>query len=180
MHYTSWGRRGKTDGRTELPLLVGEGPEELGRFTDTGAGSATAVVDGEEWTLSFDPRQGATAMLADGAVFRAPGDFRRGKRLEIDLAGRRFTFLNEGRSDWIVEDANSEKIAQFSGGGRGTIRSILEFENEGEGTDLSRREIAGLSWFTRLALESRLENSSVALIGTLALASVVAVLAFLV
>ena len=45
--------------------------------------------------------------------------------------------------------------------------------------ELSPEEIVALSWFARLVLENRLKKSSIAMIATLVLASVVAVVAFL-
>lgn len=179
MDYTSWGRRARTDGRTEMPLFVEDGPEELGRFIVDDEADSTALVDGVEWRTEFHRDRGATATLPDGTVYQATGDFARGKEIEVRLADRRFTLINEKSNDWIVDDADSRKVAQFSGGARGVRRSILEFDAEEGAAELTRSETAALSWFARLLLEARLGSSSKTLILVLALASVVAILAFL-
>ena len=167
MHYTSWDR---TD-RDAPVLLLEAGPQELGRFTDE-----TAAVNGSTWALAQDKDTGAHATLADGRVFRAAGDFRRDKAIAVDLAGRVFTFVNESSNNWIIDDADGTKIGQFSGGDNGVRTAVLEFE---DGVALPVEEVAGLSWFVRLILEARLAKGSTALIGTLILMSVVAILAFL-
>ena len=64
--------------------------------------------------------------------------------------------------------------------------AILEFENDEDDSDpdsaldLNRQEVAALSWFSRVVLENRLSQRSVAIIGTLVLLSAVAVLAVLI
>lgn len=172
MHYTSWGKRERHEGRQRIPLLIEDGPEELGVFAED-----TAAVGGGIWQLSRGKEGGARATLDDGRVFEAAGNLARDKRIEVSLAGRRFTFVNEARNDWIIDDADSLKIGQFSGGNNGVRRAILEFEEEAS-ADLSDAERAGLSWFVRLILESRLGGSSWALLGTLAGFTIVGLLAF--
>ncbi|QGU05185.1 hypothetical protein [Corynebacterium comes] len=167
MHYTSWDR---TD--TDAPALLAEaGPTVIARFT-----TDTAAVDGKVWGLSFDKEKGAKATLPDGRVLDAPGNFGRDKTFRVSLGEGFFTLLNESSTNWVIEDETGEKIAQFSGGGNGVRKAILEFEGE---TDLPIEAVAGLSWLARLVLESRLGRSSLVLIGTLAAMSVVAVLAFI-
>ncbi|RSZ62430.1 hypothetical protein EAH68_09845 [Corynebacterium hylobatis] len=167
MHYTSWDR---TD--TDAPVLLAEGgPAELGRFT-----ADAATVDGQVWGLSFTKETGARATLADGRVLDAPGNFGRDKTITVDVAGTKYSLINEASTNWIIEDAAGEKIGQFSGAGNGVRQSILEFEGE---TDLPVETVAGLSWLVRLVLESRLGRSSLVLIGTLIIMSVIAVLAFI-
>ena len=180
MHYTSWGDREKVDGHREIPLFVEDGPEELGRFVVDGRGSAsTAVVEDVEWRTEFSKDSGATATLPDGTVYQASGDFARGKEIDVRLGGRRLKLINENRNDWIVDDGNSTKLAQFSGAGHGVRRSILEFEDNAAAAGFSRSETAALSWFVRLLLESRLGASSLALIVTLVLFTIVGILAFI-
>ncbi|AGF73071.1 hypothetical protein [Corynebacterium halotolerans] len=180
MHYTSWGERKKTDGHREIPLFVEDGPEELGRFVvDGGESAATAVVEGVEWRTAFDRDTGATATLPDGTVYQASGDFARGKEIDVRLGDRRLKLINENRNDWIVDDENSVKLAQFSGAAHGVRRSILEFEDDVAAAGLSRSEAAALSWFVRLVLESRLGVSSAVLILTLVLFTIVGILAFI-
>ncbi|HZK31342.1 MAG TPA: hypothetical protein VFC72_00310 [Corynebacterium sp.] len=172
MHYTSWER-----GDRDRPILLAEdGPRELAVF-DTRA--EQALVDGHIWELSVTPDQGATATLADGRVFRAEGRFRRDKEITVSLDGRSFTLLNENKNDWIIEDGDQSKIAQFTGADQAVRRAIVEFVGEAEDHALSPEEIIALAWFSRLALESRMEQTSNALIFTLVILSVVGVLAFL-
>jgi hypothetical protein len=167
VHYTSWDR---TD--TDAPVLLAEdGPTVLGRFT-----KEDASVDGQVWGLHFDKEKGAKATLPDGRVLDAPANFGRAKNIRATLGERTFTFINESSTNWIVEDEQGSKIAQFSGGGNGVRKAILEFEGE---TDLPVEDVAGLSWLARMVLESRLGRSSLVLIGTLAVMSVIAILAFI-
>ncbi|AKK09322.1 hypothetical protein HCH15_03875 [Corynebacterium testudinoris] len=167
MHFTSWDRSD-----TDAPVLLAEdGPQELGRFA-----AETAAVNGSTWKLDFDKNAGATATLIDGRVYRAVGNFRKDKTIEVVLGEKKFTLVNENSSNWIIDDAASKKVAQFSGANHGVRKAILEFEGEAA---LPVEEVAALSWFARLILESRLSKSSTAVIGTLAIMTVVAILAFI-
>ena len=158
-----------------MPLLVEGGPEELGIFTEASP-EGTAAVAGRVWQLHFDSSAGATATLPDGTKFRAPGDLGRSKEIEVALGNKRFFFVNETRGDWIIDDAERNKIGQFSGGNSGVRRSILEFEPD---VELNNDERAGLSWFVRLILESRLGSSGRALLWTLVLFTVIGILSLI-
>ncbi len=169
MHYTSWDR-----GNRDMPrLLAEEGPLELGVF-DTRAG--TAAVGAETWALTVDKDMGASATLDDGRVYRLAGRLARDEELNASLDGRSFTLVNETSKHWIVEDANGDKVAQFSGQGSGVRRSILEFEGE---TDLAPNEIVALSWFARTVLETRMEKGNNVLVIVLIVLAVVALLVWL-
>lgn len=166
MHYTSWDRED-----TKKPRLLREGgPEELAVFDSK---ENKADVAGETWQLSVDKDLGASATLADGREFRASGKLQKDKSLKVSLNGRSFEFINEAKNDWIVDDAESHKVAQFTGAKNGVRKAILEFEDD---ADFDTDEAVALSWFARLTLESRLDRSSVALISTLVLLTIVAVL----
>lgn len=171
MHYTSWDR---TDRKTPK-LLVEEGPEVIGEFSEQ-----SAQVDGDFWRLSADQKLGASATASDDRVFRISGSLTSDKRLEASLDGRTFTFINESSNNWIIEDAKEEKIAQFSGENNGVRKAILELEGDLPGGSVSREEVAALAWFARLLLENRLNRTSLSLIVTLVAASAVAVVAFLI
>ncbi|MGD7002856.1 hypothetical protein [Corynebacterium halotolerans] len=173
MHYTSWGPREKTGGETRIPLLIEGGPEELGVFSEA-APEGTAAIAGQIWQLHVDPAEGVRATLPDGTSYQASGNFGRDKKIEVSLGGRTFVFVNEARTDWIVDDAEGRKVGQFSGGNNGVRRSILEFE---PGVELSDAEVAGLSWMVRLVLESRLGTSSRTLLWTLLLFTVAGIIA---
>ncbi|WPF65534.1 MULTISPECIES: hypothetical protein [unclassified Corynebacterium] len=163
--YTSWGQRGSA-----TPLLMEEGPEELGTF-----GVERATVGEQSWILHATKDQ-ATATTEAGETFALAGNRARAKNLTADLGGRTVTFLNESRQDWVIEDAHGAKIAQFSGGNNGVRRCVLEVE---EGAQVSTTEVVALSWFVRLILEARLRASSTVLIITLVAATLIAVLAIL-
>lgn len=163
--YTSWGPRGSA-----TPLLVEEGPEELGTF-----GMERATVGEQSWMLST-AKTGATATAGNGDTWRISGNLAREKTLNADLNGMPVTFVNEARQDWVIENAQGQKIAQFSGGNNGVRRCVLEIE---EGARLGTPEVVALSWFVRLILEARLGVSSTVLIVTLLAATLIAVLAIL-
>ncbi|MBC3185132.1 hypothetical protein H7347_00800 [Corynebacterium sp. zg-331] len=163
--YTSWGPRGAA-----TPLLVGEGPEKLGTF-----GVERATVGEQTWMLSAT-KDRASATTQDGLTFTITGNLARAKSLAVNLGGREVTLLNEARQDWVIEDAEGAKIAQFSGGNNGVRRCVLELE---ETARLSTEEVVALSWFVRLILEARLSVSSTVLIVTLLAATLIAVLALL-
>lgn len=172
MHYTSWDR----GDRDRPKLLAEDGPLELATF-DTGA--QQAVVADETWELSYSKDLGAAATLADGRVYRAAGKFPRDKRLKVSLNGRSFTLVNEDKNDWIIDDSHDNKVAQFTGAHQGVRKAILEFEGEAEDHGLDSDDVVALSWFARLALESRMDQSANALIATLIILSVAGVLAFI-
>ena len=169
MHYTSWDRGDRDHPR----LLAEEGPLELGVF-DTQAD--TARVGGETWKLASDADMGLSATLDDGRVYRLAGKIAKDEELNASLDGRTFTLINENASHWIIEDANGEKVAQFSGQGNGVRKSYLEFEGESE---LAPNETVALSWFARMILESRLAKSNNTLLIVLVLLAIVAVIVWL-
>lgn len=193
MHYTSWDR---TD-RDNPKLLAHEGPEILGEFTES-----SAVVGGKQWELAVDEATGATATLEDGRVFSLPGNLKRDKRFEADLAGERFVFTNEWGKNWIVEDAQGHKVGQFTGNDNGVRKAILEFDTQDtlrtrkeseeaagsaraeeaqlSDTVLPQEQAVALSWMARTILEFRLNSTAVAVIVCMALASVVAAVTWLI
>lgn len=173
MHYTSWDRGDRDRPR----LLAEEGPLELAVFD---AAAEKADVAGEVWELSYSKDLGATATLADGRVYRAAGKFPRDKQLKVSLNGHSFTLINENKNDWIVDDNHDHKIAQFTGAHHGVRKAILEFEGHAEDHGLDSDDVVALSWFARLALESRMEQTANALIITLVILSVAGILAFII
>ena len=168
MHYTSWDR----SDRAKPVLLAEEGPEHLGVFSEH-----SAEVDGHFWRTEVSDL-GASATLADGAIYRLAGRPGRDKRLEASLNGRTFTFINENSGDWIIDDVDDEKVGQFTARNSGVRKAILEFEHDAEG--LTTAEIAGLSWFTRVILDANTQGKAWAWIITLVLASIVALVALFV
>lgn len=173
MHYTSWGKREKVNGETRIPLLIEGGPEELGVFTEASP-DGTAAVDGQVWQLHFDQAEGARATLPDGVVYAAPANFNRDKEITVSLGEKTFYLVNESSSNWIIDDAERNKVGQFSGGNNGVRTSVLEFEPD---VTLTNNERAALSWLVRLVLESKLGVSSKSLLWTLGFFTVVGLLA---
>lgn len=167
MHYTSWDRADRDHPR----LLVGEGPEVIGTFHKD-----SAEVDGLTWRLEVDEKEGATATAEDGRVFNIKGNLRRAKRLEANVDGQLFTFINEQGANWIIDDAQSNKVGQFSGTNNGVRAAILEFEQPE--TPLPVETAAALSWFVRTILENRLNNTAMAVIVGMGLCTLAAVVTF--
>lgn len=170
MHYTSWDRTNR-----EAPRLIADDDREavIGEFSDE-----SAVVDGQHWALSVDPRIGASATTDDDRVFRIIGDLTRSKKLDVSLEGRTFSFINESGRNWIIDNAEGEKVAQFSGVNSGVRKAIVEYAETAK--SMEREELAALAWFSRLILEQRLKTAALPLIITLVLATVVAIGAVLV
>ncbi|WP_454973542.1 hypothetical protein, partial [Corynebacterium propinquum] len=104
------------------------------------------------------------------------GNLARAQRVLARVGEREFTLINESGKNWIIDDENGTKVAQFSGANRGVRRAIVEFDGE---QSLSRDEIIALSFTARMILESRLSSSAVGIIATLLLCTIVAILAFL-
>lgn len=168
MHYTSWDRS-----NVAAPKLLNEdGPEVLAEFS-----SESAQVADETWRLEVTPALGASATDAEGRVYRLAGKLGRAKRFEASLDGSAYSFINEAGADWIIDNAQGEKVAQFSGRNSGVRKAILEFEDEQE---LSLADVAALSWFARLILDHRTQAAGLVIIATMALATIVAVLSLFV
>lgn len=194
MRYTSWDR----NDRNTPVLLEEDGPNRLGVFSDE-----LARLDGVNWQLQVEQSCGIEAVDAESSQLKlsVEGNLARASRLLARVGKREFTLINESGKNWIIDDENGNKVAQFSGANRGVRRAILEFDGptaagaaasgpagagvgaSGEETRgaeaLSRDEIIALSFSARMILESRLSSSAVGIIATLLLCTIVAVLAFL-
>lgn len=194
MRYTSWDR----NDRNTPVLLEEDGPNRLGVFSDE-----LAQLDGANWQLQVEQSRGIEAVEAESSQLKlsVEGNLARASRLLARVGEREFTLINESGKNWIIDDENGNKVAQFSGANRGVRRAILEFDGptaagaaasgpagagvgaSGEETRgaeaLSRDEIIALSFSARMILESRLSSSAVGIIATLLLCTIVAVLAFL-
>lgn len=166
MHYVSWDR---TD-RDAPKLLAEAGPDVLGVFTN-----ARADVGGEVWELTVSPEAGATAVRDGVEIVRAADPLKRGEQVRVDVEGRRYTLINESSSNWIIDNAAGEKVAQFTRAHSGVRKAILEFEGE---TDLPPTDIAALAWLSREVMEARQVGSANALIAALTMFSVIAVLVY--
>ncbi|MDK8760708.1 hypothetical protein QP921_02930 [Corynebacterium pseudodiphtheriticum] len=169
MRYTSWDR----NDRNAPVLLEEDGPNRLGVFSDE-----LAQLDGANWQLQVEQSRGVEAVDAESSQLKlsVEGNLARASRLLAHVGEREFTLINESGKNWIIDDENGNKVAQFSGANRGVRRAILEFDGE---QSLSRDEIIALSFSARMILESRLSSSAVGIIATLLLCTIVAILAFL-
>lgn len=160
MHYTSWGPR-----TGEVARLYEEnGPRVLAEFTEKDVRVGERI-----WTLS-DP---TTITLDDARVFRMEGDPRKDARLEVHLGDKGYTFIRETRVEWVIDDLNGEKVAQFSGASGQLRKAITEFEGE---TTVPEDEIIGLSYFARRAMEERLVQTNWPLLGSLILLTILGIL----
>lgn len=169
MRYTSWDR----NDRNTPVLLEEDGPNRLGVFSDD-----LAQLDGANWHLQVEQSRGIEAVDAETSQLKlsVEGNLARASRLFARVGEREFTLINESGKNWIIDDENGNKVAQFSGANRGVRRAILEFDGE---QSLSRDEVIALSFSARMILESRLSSSAVGIIATLLLCAIVAILAFL-
>lgn len=173
MRYTSWDR----NDRNAPVLLEEDGPNRLGVFSDELA-QLDGANDGANWQLQVEQSRGIEAVDAESSQLKlsVEGNLARASRLFARVGEREFTLINESGKNWIIDDENGNKVAQFSGANRGVRRAILEFDGE---QSLSRDEIIALSFSARMILESRLSSSAVGIIATLLLCTIVAILAFL-
>ena len=172
MRYTSWDR----NDRNAPVLLEEDGPNRLGVFSDELA-QLDGANDGANWQLQVEQSRGVEAVDAESSQLKlsVEGNLARASRLFARVGEREFTLINESGKNWIIDDENGNKVAQFSGANRGVRRAILEFDGE---QSLSRDEIIALSFSARMILESRLSSSAVGIIATLLLCTIVAILAF--
>lgn len=164
MHYVSWDRSNKD----RLKLLAEAGPEVLGEFTED-----TAVVGGERWSLTISPESGAFATRDGVEIVRTRDSLKRGKRIEVDVEGRQYALVNEWSKDWIIDDADANKVAQFTQDHSGVRRAILEFEGE---TTLPPTDVAALAWLSRVVLENRKMSASYTLLAILLISTVFALM----
>ena len=94
---------------------------------------------------------------------------RRDKQIPVIIENRRYVMVAETSKNWIIDNADGQKIAQFTSDHNGVRRAILEFEGE---TDLADIDIVALAWVSRLVLEARKMINSTALIAFMVLLSV--------
>lgn len=185
MHYVSWDR---TD-RDAPKLLAEAGPEALAEFTHEHA----TLSDGSTWALTSNPEAGAKANATETGqeIVSAPASLKRDKQIPVMIGGVPYTLIAESSKNWIVDDANGNKVAQFTADHNGVRRSVLEFDTSSElahpsspadpdtQTTLPLEHIVGLAWVSRLVLESRKMVNTTALIGLMVFMSVFVVLVWL-
>ncbi|MCQ4625514.1 hypothetical protein KBX18_08105 [Corynebacterium sp. CCUG 69979] len=185
MHYVSWDR---TD-RDAPKLLAEAGPETLAEFTHDSA----TLSDGSTWTLISTPEAGAKATVAETGqeIVSAPASLKRDKQIPVMIGDEPYTLIAESSKNWIIDDANGNKVAQFTSDHNGVRRSVLEFDTSSElahpsspadpdsQTALPLDHIVGLAWVSRLVLEYRKMVNTTALIGLMVFLSVFVVAVWL-
>ncbi|MDO4909317.1 MAG: hypothetical protein Q3962_05650 [Corynebacterium sp.] len=140
--------------------------------------------NGETWSL-IRSDTGLIANLGGGRVWKADperGRLTRSKNIAVtttDAAGaeHHYSFVNESKSNWIVDDEAGQKQAQFTGLNSGVRQPLIELE---EGHHLDDEEIIFLSWVARVALESRMLNTSTILIIALFIIAPISILIYLI
>ena len=65
--------------------------------------------------------------------------------------------VNEDKNNWIIDDSEENKVAQFTGMNNGVRRAIVEFEPD---VEVTQEQEIFLSWVARKTLESRMLGSS--------------------
>lgn len=161
MHYISWDRADH-----DAPVLLAEeGPDALAKFAHDRA----ELTSGEVWELITTPEGGAIARHDGRDIVRADGSLRRDKQIPVIVENRRYVLVAETSKNWIIDNADGQKVAQFTSDHNGVRRAILEFEGE---TDLNDIDIVALAWVSRLVLEARKMINSTALIAFMVLLSV--------
>ena len=169
MHYVSWDRTN----RDEPKLLAEAGPDVLATFTHD-----SAQLEGDTWDLIPSPESGAVAKDSTGReIVRVDGSLKRDKHLTVHVDGAPYAIVGETSKNFIIDDADGQKVAQFTSDHNGVRKAILEFEGE---TTLPYTHIVALAWASRMVLEARKMVNSTALIGFLAFLSVFIILVWLI
>lgn len=168
MRYTSWDRTNR-----DRPVLVEEdGVRELAVFA-----ADHAEVGGQKWGVSVDKDQGASLTLTDGREYLLYGNLARDSELRATLDGRTFTLIGETSREWIIDDAEGNKVGQFTAANHGVRRAVVEYDGD---VAVSDEEAVGLGFFSRQILEHRTERAGVMLIAVLVLLTIVAIVTFLI
>ncbi|AKK11566.1 hypothetical protein [Corynebacterium uterequi] len=168
MHYTWWDRE-----NTAKPVLR-NGDDDSALATFDGE---IALVGDEQWALSHNPTLGASVTLPDGREFQAFGRLKKDERIPVSLDGASLTIVAETSKEFVVEDADGAKVAQFTGSNHGVRKAIVEYSDD---ADMSTEGAIALAYFSRIMLEARTVTMGTALIGTLALLSLAAIVAALI
>lgn len=135
-----------------------------------------ADVAGQRWEVSVDKNTGAQLTLPDGREYLLYGNLTKDSELRATLDGRTFNLVGETSKEWIIDDAESRKVGQFTLAQHGVRKAIVEYDGD---VEISDEEAIGLGFFSRVVLEHRTERTGIMLIATLVLLSVVAVVTFL-
>ncbi|MCK7636545.1 hypothetical protein [Corynebacterium pygosceleis] len=162
MENLTWGPRETSDGHTTLSLSLGD--RDVAVFGTEPVDDHRATVEGAEWRLSAPKSGPLRATLPDGRVFTATPDkprLARARTITVDFAGEsEAVFVNEARTDWVIESSDGTKLGQFSGANHGVRRVVVEMEPDAE-LPLDRAVFS--AWVSRTALEAKMISSTVVL-----------------
>ncbi|MCX7543208.1 hypothetical protein OS128_09815 [Corynebacterium sp. P5848] len=162
MENLTWGPRETSDGHTTLSLALGD--RDVAVFETEPVDDHRATVEGAEWRLSAPKSGPLSATLADGRVFTATPNkprLARAKTITVDFAGEsEAVFVNEARTDWVIEAADGTKLGQFSGANHGVRKVIVEMEPD---VTLPVDRAVFAAWVSRMALEAKMISSTVVL-----------------
>lgn len=145
-----WGKR--KDGK----IALSEAGQLVTEFVLDGDSKASALIDGHNWDFTLtDTTASATNGEATWSATTEKG-FKKAKRFVATMGDRNIDFINEQKSDWII-DENDVKLGQFTGAGQGVRHVKVDWEPEVQ-LDLQQRVF--LAWLSRIALEQRLVNTT--------------------
>ncbi|QMV84926.1 hypothetical protein HW450_11405 [Corynebacterium hindlerae] len=145
-----WGKR------QDHAITLSEDGREVTTFQLENDTTATAEVAGRTWSFELHD---ATARATCGDVewvAEAEKGFKRSKRFVARMGERSIDFINEQKSDWII-DENDVKLGQFTGANHGVRHVAVDFEPDAK---LDEEQRVFLAWLSRIALEQRLVGSS--------------------
>lgn len=167
-----WGKREKAGDKVRLSMR--DDDRLLADFLEAKDGSGTAEINGVTWNFT---REDAVARATDGHVTfeaRAEEGFRKAKKIFSNLDLRDIDFINEQKSDWIL-DENDVKLGQFTGANHGVRNVTVDLEPNAE---LDDNEKVFLAWVARIALEERMVASNWVLSLVLLIVSVFSLFVF--
>lgn len=174
-----WSTPKPTDTGYSLQLCTnGDENAVAAQYQHSDAGDVIVVGDAT-WRLSGSADSALVATLPDGRVFTAQGRGKkigRAARIDADLSSQGYTFVNEVRTDWIIDDASNQKVAQFTGAGHGVRHPELELEDH---PSIPADHAVFLAYIARAALETKMLSSTMVLTICLALIAPFTLLVYL-
>lgn len=150
MSQLQWGRR------RGQSITLTEAGQDVATFELADDQHSVARIAGNTWNFTLDSQSARATNGETTWTAEAPKSFRKAKQFQAQLDGRTIDFINEQRSDWIL-DENDVKRGQFTGANQGVRNVLVEFEPDAD-FDLEQRVF--LAWLARIALEQRLVAST--------------------
>ncbi|AZA14052.1 hypothetical protein ACFPVT_07985 [Corynebacterium choanae] len=178
LHTLSWSKLENTNAGHIQTLKDATGSTVAQVTTDGAEQLLTVQGQAAPWKLTGSKDAGLTALLPGGQVFTATGRDRqigRATVIDVDCTRNTYVLLNETKQDWVIDDAQGNTIAQFTGAGHGVRAPSIEFR---EGVVLPDDEAVFLSWIAREALASKLLSSTASLTISLVFVTIFVLLVF--